>query len=199
MRCHFKICTISFIINTKYGILNVSVHFGGICMIESWHVREALRSRLGSSLVDEPGFADPLAAVLRSYLSYKDTFASLASRVEDTLFNLLYDRLGPSMSVRMNDGSFRRIRTNELKDAADDVMGVLFDQLKVYSVNYQALQSYVMESGSFSAMRVLYVRYAGLMTDGERRVLARVIRDARPASDWKEWLSDSSESPGGVL
>ena len=78
-------------------------------MIESWHVREALRSRLGSSLVDEPGFADPLAAVLRSYLSYKDTFASLASRVEDTLFNLLYDRLGPSMSVRMNDGSFRRI------------------------------------------------------------------------------------------
>ena len=168
-------------------------------MIESWHIREALRSRLGSLLVDEPGFADPLAAVLRSYLSYKDTFASLASRVEDTLFNLLYDRLGPSMSVRMNDGSFRRIRTNELKDAADDVMGVLFDQLKVYSVNYQALQSYVMESGSFSAMRVLYVRYAGLMTDGERRVLARVIRDARPASDWKEWLSDKPESPGGVL
>ena len=36
-------------------------------MIESWHVREALRSRLGSSLVDEPGFADPLAAVLSSY------------------------------------------------------------------------------------------------------------------------------------
>ena len=38
-------------------------------MIESWHVREALRSRLGSSLVDEPGFADPLAAVLSSYVS----------------------------------------------------------------------------------------------------------------------------------
>ena len=51
-------------------------------MIESWHVREALRSRLGSSLVDEPGFADPLAAVLRSYLSYRDTFADLAARVE---------------------------------------------------------------------------------------------------------------------
>ena len=42
-------------------------------MIESWHVREALRSRLGSSLVDEPGFADPLAAVLSSYVSYKCT------------------------------------------------------------------------------------------------------------------------------
>ena len=168
-------------------------------MIESWHVREALRSRLGSSLVDEPGFADPLAAVLRSYLSYRDTFADLAARVEDTLFNLLYDRLGPSMSVRTNDGSFRRIRTNELKDAADDVMGVFFDQLKAYSVNYEALQSYILESGSFSAMRVLYTRYAGLMSAGERQVLARVIRDARPESDWKEWLSDNPESSGGIL
>ena len=156
-------------------------------MIESWHVREALRSRLGSSLVDEPGFADPLAAVLSSYVSYKDTFSSLAAKVEDTLFNILYDRLGSSMSVRMNDGSFRRIRTAELRDAADDVMGVFFDQLKVYSVNYE------------SAMRTLYTRYATLMSAEERRVLARIIREARPACDWEEWLPGNSDVSGGAL
>ena len=168
-------------------------------MIESWHVREALRSRLGSSLVDEPGFVDPLAVVLSSYASYKDTFSSLAAKVEDVLFNTLYDHLGSSMSVRMNDGTFRRIRTSELKDAADDVMGVFFDQLKVYSVNYDALQAYMLESGSFSAMRALYTRYASLMSAEERRVLARVIRDARPASDWKEWLPGDSDVSGGAL
>ena len=168
-------------------------------MIESWHVREALRSRLGSSLVDEPGFADPLAEVLRSYASWKDTFANLAARVEDTLFNLLYDRLGPAMSVRMNNGTSRRIRTSELRDAADDVMGVFFDQLKVYSVNYEALQAYVLESGSFAAMRVLYTRYSGLMTAEERKYLAKVIRNARPSSDWVEWLPDDSGISGGVL
>ena len=168
-------------------------------MIESWHVREALRSRLGSSLVDEPGFADPLAAVLSSYVSYKDTFSSLAAKVEDTLFNILYDRLGSSMSVRMNDGSFRRIRTAELRDAADDVMGVFFDQLKVYSVNYEALQAYVLESGSFSAMRTLYLRFGEFMTGEERRILARVIRGARPRSDWEGWLgADHSVSGGGL-
>ena len=120
-------------------------------MIESWHVREALRSRLGSSLVDEPGFAD------------------------------------------------RRIRTAVLRDAADDVMGVFFDQLKVYSVNYEALQAYVLESGSFSAMRTLYTRYATLMSAEERRVLARIIREARPACDWEEWLPGSSDVSGGAL
>ena len=168
-------------------------------MIESWHVREALRSRLGSSLVDEPGFADPLAAVLRSYASYKDTFSGLASKVEDTLFNILYDRLGPAMSLRMNDGSCRRFRTAELRDAADDVMGVLFEQLKVYSVSYQALQAYALESGSFSAMRVLYTRFGDMMTPGEKRVLARVIRDSRPSSEWKEWLSEDSVNSGGAM
>ena len=158
-------------------------------MIESWHIREALRSRLGSSLVDEPGFADPLAVLLREYAPYKDTFADLASKVEDQLFNMLYERLGPSMSVRMSDGSSRRVRTAELKDAADDVMGVLFDELKVYSVNYEALQAYVMESGSFSAMRTLYLRYGDFMSPGEKQVLARVIQGARPDSYWRDWLN----------
>ena len=128
-------------------------------MIESWHVREALRNRLGSSLVDEPGFPDPLADLLRSYASYKDTYVSLAARVEDLLFNLLYNRLGPSMTV----------------------------------------QAYVLESGSFSAMRTLYTRYAEFMTEEERRLLARVIRDARPREYWSEWLSDEPQSSGNTL
>lgn len=167
-------------------------------MIESWHVREALRSRLGSALVDEPGFPDPLADLLRSYASYKDTFASMAARVEDTLFNMLYNRLGSGMSVCTNNGTCRRIRTSELKDAADDVMGVLFDQMKVYSVSYEALQAYVLESGSFSAMRVLYTRFGEFMTSEERRVLARVIREARPRSEWEQWLPDDNVPSGGV-
>lgn len=169
-------------------------------MIESWHIREVLRGRLGSSLVDEPGFSDPLARILCSYLSYKDTYASLASRVEDELFNMLYNRFGPAMTVRMNDGSFRRIHTSELKDAADDVMGVFFDQLKVYSVSYDALHTYVMESGSFSAMRTLYIRFGEFMTSDEKKLLARYICEARPRSEWEDWINGvsgkvSSEMP----
>ena len=56
-------------------------------MIESWHVREALRSRFGSALVDIPGVWDRAAALLRNYAPYRDTFADLAARLEDVLFN----------------------------------------------------------------------------------------------------------------
>ena len=157
-------------------------------MIENWHVREALRSRLGSALVDEPGIPDRAAELLRSYAPYKDTFAGLAARLEDVLFNTLYERLGPSMTVRMDDGSTRRVRTAELKDAADDVMGVLFDQLKVYSISYDSLHSYCMETGSFSAMRTLCTRFGEFLPASERKIMARIIRDTRPPKDWESWL-----------
>ena len=188
-------------------------------MIESWLVGDALRSRFGSVLADAPGIWDKAAALLQNYAPYKDTFDSLAVRLEDALFNAVYEQLGPSMGAQMDDGSLpaatvynanadgglylnrgvrdirqmddgtvRRIRTSELKDAADDVMGVLFEQLKVYSVTYDALHSYCMSTGSFSAMRVLYTKYAGFMPASERKILARIIRDSRPKAQWETWL-----------
>ena len=168
-------------------------------MIEAWHVREALRFRFGSALVDIPGIWDRAAKVLQAYAPYKDTFADMAVRLEDVLFNTVYEQLGPSMGVEMDDGSLRRIRSAELKDAADDVMGVLFDQLKVYSVTYESLHQYCIDTGSFSAMRVLYTRFGDLMTAGEKRVLARVIRNSRPSSEWKEWLTEDPDAPGGAI
>ena len=157
-------------------------------MIESWHVREALRSRFGSALADTPGLWDRAAALLQRYAPYRDTFAGLAERLEDVLFNTVYEQLGPSMGAQMDNGTVRRIRSAELKDAADDVMGVLFDSLKVYSVNYDALHSYFISTGSFSAMRVLYTRYAEFMSPSERKILARIIRDSRPREVWESWL-----------
>lgn len=158
-------------------------------MIEGWGVREALRPRLGSALVDEPGFLDRVTHTLRSYAPYKDTFSSLSAKLEDVLFNLLYERLGPGMAVTMDNGVTRRVRTAELKDAADDVMGVLFEDLKVYSVSYEALHAYCMETGSFSALRVLYTKYEDFMPPGEKRIIARIIRDNYPSSAWESWLS----------
>ena len=159
-------------------------------MIETWHIAEALRPRLGSALAEDRNLCEGAAALLRGYAPYKDSFQSVAARVEDYLFNALYERLGPGMSARMDDGSSRRIRMNELPDAADDVMGVLFDSLNVYSVNYETLHSYCMETGSFSALRTLYTRFEDLTPVGERQVIARIIRDNYPSSRWESWLKE---------
>ena len=168
---------------------------GGIGMIESWHVRETLRSRFGSALVDIPGIWDRAAALLQRYAPYRDTFSDLAARLEDVLFNAVYEQLGPSMGARMDNGTVRRIRSAELKDAADDALGVLFDRLKVYSVTYESLREYFMATGSFAAMRVLYTHYADFMAAPERRILARIIRDSRPRAEWESWLDPEDIPP----
>ena len=133
-------------------------------MIESWHVREALRFRFGSALVDIPGIWDHTAALLRDYAPYRDSFADLAGRLEDAVFNAVYEQLGPSTGAQMDDGTVRRIRTSD------------------------ALHEYCMSAGSFSAIRVLYTRYAEFMPASERKILARIIRDSRPRSVWETIL-----------
>ena len=159
-------------------------------MITAWQVRDVLRVRFGSALADDPGFAEGAAALLNDYASYKDSFRTLSGRIEDYLFNAIYERLGPSMSARMDDGSTRRILTRELADAADDVMGVLFESLKVYSVNYDVLHAWCMESGSLSGFRTLCTRFSELMPESERRVISRVIRKSYPPERWNSWLKD---------
>ena len=148
-------------------------------MIDILSVEEALRPRLGTHLAETPVIAGTLCSMLRDYAPYRASFAELAARLEDALFNLLYDQLGSGMTARMDNGSIRRIRTAELREIADDLMGVLFDSLKVYSVTFHSLHEYAMKTGSPSALRVLYTRYAGFMTEQERELIARILRDNR--------------------
>ncbi len=157
-------------------------------MFEAWQVREALRSRFGSALVDQPGFADPPAAILSRFEPDGTPFHELAAALEDSLFNGLYEHLGPSMTAVMDDGSIRRIRTGELAEAADDVMGVLFDTLNVDTAHYTSLHAYCMVTGSFSALRVLYTRFRDLTPPSERAVFARIIRENWPRSRWETGL-----------
>ena len=162
-------------------------------MIETWSMTEALRPRLGSSLAEDPALCEGAVRLLQSYAPYKDSFQSVSKKLEDYLFNALYERLGPSMNARMDDGTTRRIRISELPDLADDAMGVLFDSLNVYSVNYEALHAYCMETGSFSGLRALYTRFSELTPTGERRIIARIIRDNYPKARWQQFLREEDE------
>ena len=162
-------------------------------MIESWHVREALRDRFGSLLVDSPGFGDCAAGILRAYAPYKDSYASLSLKLQDALFNTLYEHLGPGMTVQMNNGMTRRVLISELRDAADDVLGILFDTLKPYSVNYDLLHAYWMDTGSLAAMRVLYQRFTVFLPVSERRMIENIVRENYPPSRLESWIDSVSE------
>lgn len=151
-------------------------------------VRAALRPVLGSAVVDGTDLCARTADELRTFAPYRDTLEGLAKRLEDVLFDALYDAAGENMTIRLDDGSTRRIRMRDLPAVADEAMGAMFDGMEVYSVSYAKLKDYAMRAGSLSAMRVLVQRYAAFQSDEERAVQLRIIRENFPKERYEHWL-----------
>lgn len=144
-------------------------------VIRTSDVRRALRPWLGSDMVEGTDVAEQAAQALRSFAPYRDSFETLAERVANALFNALYTVLGPSMTVRLDDGRMVRIRIGDLPVIADACLYALFCGLTVYSVTYQNLKEYAMRAGSISAMQVLCEKYDEFQSPQEKELMERVI------------------------
>ena len=158
--------------------------------ISTYNVKCALRPYLGSDMVDATSIAEEAAHALRSYAPYKETLEDLALRVANALFDVLYSVLGPRMTIRLDNGDLVRIRMDDLPFLADAVLGVMFDGMTVYSVNFQNLKDYSLRTGSLSAMRVLYQKYDDFQSQEEKDLMARIIRDNHPRERYATWLKD---------
>lgn len=157
-------------------------------VISQREVEKVLRPWLGSYLVEETGIAGEAAHLLRSYAPYREDFQGLQKRLESFLFACLHSLLGSAMTVTRDDGHLMRIYVADLEYIADDLMGVLFDSLSPYSVNFEALKAHSMQTGSLNAMRVLYQKYDAFQPPGEKALMARIIRENNPEWRYKYWL-----------
>lgn len=151
-------------------------------------VAQALRPSLGSAVLEQTGLCEGAARLLKRFAPYRETLEELAQRVESYLFDTLYGYLGDDMTVKTDSGELRRIRMRELPQLADDVMGVLFDSMQVYSITYTKLKDYSLHAGSLSAMRVLYQKFDAFQPPEEKELIARVIRDNYPPERYAAWL-----------
>lgn len=181
--CYVKYRAMKALDEGEFGLVSVS------------DVQDILRSFLGSAVADAPGFAEGFCRILRSYVPWKDEFASLARRMEDYLFNALYERLGSSMTVRLDDGSFRRIRIADLPSLVDGALYPFFASLDRCADQYERLHSYWMKSGSFSAMRALYLCFPGFLPEQERRIIERIVRENIPFPLQNEWFTRKDDTP----
>lgn len=161
-------------------------------------VKEVLRPRLGTALVEQTELCASLASLMSTFAPYRDTFEGMTEQVERLLFDGLYDLLGPNMTLRLDDGQVRRIRMRELPELADEAMGAMFEAMQVYSVNYRNLKDYSMRAASLSAMRVLYQRYGAFQAPEERTLLERIIRERFPRERYSAWLADEEAEQKGT-
>lgn len=157
-------------------------------VISQQAVDQALVPWLGSILVQGTDLALEAGHILRTYAPYKEDLPALARRVESFLFTGLHRLLGSSMTVTRDDGCQARVYVADLPLIADDLLGVLFDSLSPYSVNFCLLKDYSMQTGSLNAMRVLYQKYDAFQSAPEKAIMARVIRENNPPWRYQHWL-----------
>ncbi len=165
-------------------------------MIQADPIREALRRCLGSVLEDD-ALVEGIRRVLEDFHPGKDTYSDLAGRMEHFLFNSLYDRLGPGMSFRSDDGSRCRILLSDLPLLADQMLFPLFMGLKPWSVDYERLYAWWMETGSWSAMFALMLVFRDFLPPQDRLVISRVIRENVPVRLWPAGLSPLIQETAG--
>lgn len=156
--------------------------------VEERKVKDALRPWLGTAMTENTTIAFDLANVLRRYSPFRQSLDELCEELNSFLFRALHSYLGSAMSIRLDDGRIRRIPVREIEPMADDLMGVLFDSLSVYSVNFELLNSYALTHESLAALRVLYQKYADMMNPAEREMLISIVRDVYPEERYQSWL-----------
>ena len=163
-------------------------------MISLHDVRISVQNQFGFSLSEDSEFEVKIFELLHSWFPGKENLASLRGRMEDLLFNLLYDRLGPGMALRLADGSCRRILMSDLPSAADAMLFPLFISFRISLIEYERLHSFWMEYGSFSAMRVLYLHFYDYLPDQERFLIERTVHENIPPVQQEEWFNRKDNS-----
>jgi len=156
--------------------------------IRTASVQQALIPRLGSALMLNTSLAEHAANALRSFSPYKSTLEELLALVTRRLQDDLQAILGPSMTVRLDDGRLHNILLSELPELADEVMGVLFDAMTITPGNEAALKYYAMQQLSLSALRVLLLKYDRSQSEDEKFIMRRIVRDNYPPERYSSWL-----------
>ena len=160
--------------------------------IRETDIAEALRPWLGTVFINSTDIVREAAARLGRYSPYRQSLDELRDALDRYVFGALHQHLGVGMTARLDDGRIRRILVKDIERLTDDLMGVLFDSLAVYSVNYELLNAYALSHESLSSLRVLYQKYSEHMTADERATMVSVIRDVYPAERYAAWLERSS-------
>lgn len=151
-------------------------------------VERVLRPWLGTMFLSSNSLAQDIADRLREYAPYRQTLESLHEEMGPFLLTRLNRYTRGSMRIILDNYHTVRLTLQDLEAITDDVMGVLFDRLTPFSMNFVKLNDYALHGESLSAMRVLYQKYASFFTEEEFRFLVEMIRRAYPPARYQSWL-----------
>ncbi len=149
-------------------------------MISIAQVTLAMQPWLGIALLNASPLAERLALKLNVYRATDDPDA-LYRALDSLLFGAIRQTVGADMRVLLDDGTWIRVRTDDVATMADELMYLYFMTYSVDARHLATLNAYAMTHQSLSALRVLYTRFASFHSPKELDAIARIARGSYPA------------------
>ena len=138
------------------------------------HLEEIDRviGRLFSPELAADGEVARAAAVpMRRWVPRQVSLEELSESLQDALFGALSRQTGGSMWYRRGE-EMRRITTASLAQAADALMGLLFERLPESLPNYELVRDWAQSTGSLGALKCLSTeRFSACRPAGEQQFM----------------------------
>lgn len=143
--------------------------------IDAQSVLQVMSPVLGVRFANGTGLDEQTAQVLRSYQPRREDRAVFLARLKDRIFGGIYNYLGSSMLLQLEDGRVRRIMLEDIDYLVDVCFGVLLLALPAGEISLEELRGMAMGEGSLGAMRALLTRYGDSLPEMEQMTLRRIL------------------------
>ena len=139
-------------------------------------IESLLRWRLGRELTARcPELVYTVNQLLVRYTRTDATLPLLWRQIDSAVFNAVYTGTEKTMVVTMDDGARRRVTSEAIRDLADRLLALCYENLPATPALQETLFDFARE-GSFAAMRELVRRCVRHGIIGKRHVYIRLTR-----------------------
>ena len=138
-------------------------------------IETVLRAQLGSALLERcPELKYAVNQQLVKFMRTDDTLSALWAKIDSVVFNAVYTGTDRTMVVTLDQGKRMRVRGEAIRDLADRLLSIAYEQLPVSRAVQDALFDFARE-GSYAAMRELVRRFP--MDEFERACYIQVLSE----------------------
>lgn len=160
-------------------------------MISPVAVNTRLLPWLGTAfLTQHQPLCERASQLLFAFQPDRDMLATLAQQLDNLLFMAVREQTQGRMALQMDDGQLYRLRINDFALMADELLYLLFEAMEPTPTHQAIIREYSLRSGSLSALRALYLLYAGHQSPEENATIRRIIVSCHPPWRFRQWLED---------
>lgn len=141
-------------------------------MVDAETIRDRIRKRLGSPVADRTDLVDKVVGCMDRFLPGKDSFLALRTELRE----MFRTALCSMARRRTNKGSYY-YSDNEIDEAADELIALLIEKLRVCEFFYRSIRDFYIQTGSMQASRILREKYTVFLKDGEAELLELVAKE----------------------